>query len=68
MPPKHEASIQIVTQCSSMQNNMNPLKVKVFPDDGKYGLEFLMCIVTTQFDSTLNIDNLPREDLFKVWN
>ena len=45
-----------------------PLKVKVFPDNGKNGLEFLMGIVVTLFDSTLNIEHIPGEDLFKVCN
>ena len=27
-----------------------------------------MGVVTTRFDSTLNVENVPGEELFKVWN
>ena len=63
MPHKHVACVKIMNQLTT-----TTLKVKVFPDNGKNGLEFLMDIVVTRFDSTLNIENVPGEDLFKVWN
>ena len=60
---ENEACVQVVTW-----NNMTPLKVKVLPDDGKNEPKFLMGIVATRFDSTLNIEHIPGEDSFKVWN
>ena len=44
-----------------------PMKVKVIPDNGKNGPEFLMNVVTTQFDSVLNAKNIPGEVCFNVW-
>ena len=65
LPKEHEACVR-VTPATLTTPTSSPLKVKVFPDDGSNGLEFLMGIVTTQFDSTLNVENVPGEELFKV--
>ena len=44
-----------------------PMKVKVIPDNGKNGPEFLMNVVVTRFDSVLNAENISGEERFKVW-
>ena len=62
---EHEACVQ-VTPAPNAQLPP-PMKVKVFPDNGENGPEFLMKVVAMQFDSVLNADNIPGEERFKVW-
>ena len=66
LPKEHEACVQ-VTPAAWNAPAPPPMKVKLFPDDGNNGPEYLMNVVATQFDSTLSSDRIPGEELFKVW-
>ena len=57
LPKDHKACVQ-VTPGRNIPTPP-PMKVRVFPDDGKNGPEFLMNVVASRFDSVLNADNIP---------
>ena len=67
MPKEHEACVQ-VTPAAKNTPAPPPMKVKVFPDDGNNGLEYLISLIVRRFDSTLNSENIPGEERFKVWH
>ena len=64
LPKEYKACMRVVPGLNG--HLPHPMKVKVIPDDGKNGPEFLMNVVATRFDSVLNADNIPGEERFKV--
>ena len=58
LPKEHKACVQ-VTPAARNAPVPSPMKVKVFPDDGNNGPEYLMSIVARRFGSTLSSDRLP---------
>ena len=66
-PKEHKAFVR-VTPATRNAPAPPPVKVKVFPDDGNNGPEYLMSVVARRFDSTLSSDSIPGERHFKVWH
>ena len=66
LPREHESCVRVTPGRNAP--TPPPMKVKVFPDNGKNGPQFLMNVVASRFDSVLNTDNIPGEERFKIWH
>ena len=53
LPKEHKSCVQ-VTSAARNAPVPPPMKVKVFPDDGNDGPEYLMSVVARRFGSTLS--------------